>query len=49
MAFSMSSCSNVKPLYEGFVVTINDRDWTINTMMLGETVLALLAGNEPEE
>jgi hypothetical protein len=49
MAFSMSSCLNVKPLYEGFIVKINGRDWTINTMMLGETALALLAGNEPEE
>jgi hypothetical protein len=36
MAFSMSSCSNVKPLNEGFIVEINGRDWTINTMMLGE-------------
>jgi hypothetical protein len=43
MAFSMSSCSNVKPRYEGFIVEINGRDWTINTMMLGETALALLA------
>jgi hypothetical protein len=39
----------VKPLYDGFIVKINGRDWTINTMMLGETALALLAGNEPEE
>ena len=49
MAFSMRSSSNVKPLYEGFIVKINGRDWTINTIMFGETVLALLAGNEPEE
>ena len=39
MAFSMSSCSNVKPLYEGFIVEINGRDWTINTMMFGEIAL----------
>jgi hypothetical protein len=45
----MSSCSNVKPLYEGFIVKINGRNWTINTMMLRETALALLAGNEPEK
>jgi hypothetical protein len=38
-----------QPLYEGFVVKINDRDWTVNIMMFGETTLALLAGNEPEE
>ena len=49
MAFTMASFSNVKPLYEGFIVKTNGRDWTINIMMFGETVLALLAGNEPEE
>ncbi len=49
MAFTMTSFSNVKALYEGFVVTINGREWTVNIMMFGETALALLAGNEPEE
>jgi hypothetical protein len=49
MAFTMASFSNVKPLYEGFIVKTNGRDWTVNIMMFGETVLALLAGNEPEE
>jgi hypothetical protein len=49
IAFAMSRFSNVKALYEGFVVKINGRDWAINIMMFGETTLALLAGNEPEE
>jgi hypothetical protein len=49
MAFTMASFSNVKPLYEGFIVKANGRDWTVNIMMFGETALALLAGNEPEE
>jgi len=49
MAFTMTSFSNVKPLYEGFVVKINGRAWTVNIMMIGETALALLAGGEPEE
>ena len=49
MAFTMTSFSNVKPLYEGFVVKINGRAWTVNIMMIGETALALLAGSEPEE
>jgi hypothetical protein len=49
MVFTMSSSSNAKPLYEGFIVKINGRDWTVNIMMVGETTLALLAGNEPEE
>jgi hypothetical protein len=49
MAFVMTSFSNVKPLYEGFAVEINGQDWTINIMMFGETSLALVAGNEPEE
>lgn len=49
MAFTMTDLSNVQPLYEGFVVKINGRDWTVNIMMVGETTLALLAGNEPEE
>jgi hypothetical protein len=49
IAFAMSRFSNVKALYEGFVVKINGRDWTVNIMMFGETTLALLAGNEPEE
>jgi hypothetical protein len=34
-------------LYDGFIVEINGRDWTINIMKFGETSLALLAGNEP--
>jgi hypothetical protein len=45
----MTKFSNVKPLYQGFIVEINGQDWAINVMMFGETVLALLAGNEPEE
>jgi hypothetical protein len=49
MALTMTSFSNVKPLYEGFVVTINGREWTVNIMMLGETTLALVAGHEPLE
>jgi hypothetical protein len=49
MALTMTSFSNAKPLYEGFVVKINSRDWTVNIMMIGETALALLAGSEPEE
>ena len=48
MAFTMTRFSNVKPLYVGFVVTINGREWTANIMMLGETGLALIAGNEFE-
>ena len=47
IAFAMSRFSNVKVLYEGFIVKINGRDWTVNIMMFGETTLALLAGNEP--
>ena len=49
IAFAMSRFSNVRVLYEGFIVKINGRDWTVNIMMFGETTLALLAGNEPEE
>jgi hypothetical protein len=49
MAFTMTSFSNAKPLYDGFIVKINGRDWTVSIMMIGETALALLAGNEPEE
>ena len=49
IAFAMSRLSNVKVLYEGFIVKINGRDWTVNIMMFGETTLAFLAGNEPEE
>jgi hypothetical protein len=49
MTFTMTGFSNAEPLYEGFVVKINGRDWTVNIMMVGETILALLSGNEPEE
>jgi hypothetical protein len=49
ISFEISGFSNVNALYEGFVVKINGRDWTVNIMMFGETTLALLAGNEPEE
>ena len=49
VAITMTSFSNVKPQYEGFIVKINGRNWTVNIMMFGETALALLAGNEPEE
>ena len=49
MAFTMTRFSSVKPLYEGFIVKMNDRDWTVNIMMLGETGLALIAGNEFEK
>ena len=48
MAFTMTRFSSVKPLYDGFIVKINDRDWTVNIMMLGETGLALIAGSEFE-
>jgi hypothetical protein len=36
IAFAMSRFSNVKALYEGFVVKINGRDWTVNIMMSSE-------------
>jgi hypothetical protein len=49
MAFTMTSFSSVQPLYKRFVVKINGQDWTVNIMMVGQTTLALLAGNEPEE
>ena len=49
MAFTMTRFSSVEPLYEGFIVKINNRDWTVNIMMLGETGLMLIAGNEFEE
>ena len=49
MVFTMTGDSNVQPLYKGFVVKINGRYWTVNLMMVGETTLALLAGNEREE
>ena len=49
IAFTMPSFSNIKPLYEGFVVKIKGRDWTVNVMIIGETALALLAGHEPED
>ena len=49
MAFTMTTVSNAKPLYEGFIVKINGHDWTVNIMMIGETTLAVLAGNESEE
>ncbi len=39
MAFAMSRFLNVKALYEGFIVKINGRDWTINIMIFGETTL----------
>jgi len=48
MAFTMPSFSNIKPLYGGFV-KINGRDWTVDIVMFGETTLALLAGNQPED
>ena len=48
MAFTMTRFSSVKPLYESFIVKINDRDWTVNIMMHGEIGLALIAGNEFE-
>jgi hypothetical protein len=35
MAFTMTRFSSVKPLYEGFIVKINDRGWTVNIMVLG--------------
>jgi hypothetical protein len=49
MAFTMIGCSYVKPVFEGSIALINGRDWTINTIMFGEIILALLAGDEPEE
>jgi hypothetical protein len=47
MALTMTIL-DVNPRYEGFIVKINGRDWTVNIMMLGESGLALVAGNEPE-
>jgi hypothetical protein len=38
-----------EPVFEWFIALINGRDWTINTIMFGEIILALLAGDEPEE
>jgi hypothetical protein len=49
ITFTMIRFSNVKVLYDGLIVKINGRDWAVNIMMFGETTLALLAGNEPEE
>jgi hypothetical protein len=49
VAFEMTRLSEINALYNGFVVKINGRDWTVNIMMFGETTLALLAGNESEE
>ena len=49
ISFEMTRISEINALYNGFVVKINSRDWTVNIMMFGETTLALLAGNEPEE
>ena len=48
-AFVMDRHSNAKALYKSLFVTINGTDWTVNITILGETTLALLAGNEPEE
>jgi hypothetical protein len=42
MAFTMTRFSSVKPLYEGFIVKINDRDRTVNIMMHGEIGLVLI-------
>ena len=44
IAFAMSRFSNVKVLYEGFIVKINGRDWTVNIMMFGETTLGIAGG-----
>jgi hypothetical protein len=48
-AFAIFSLSNIKPLCGGFAVAINGQNWTVSIMMFGETTLALLAGNEPED
>ena len=39
IAFAISRFSNVKILYEDFIVKINGIDWTVNIMMFGETWL----------
>ena len=39
MVFTMSSSSNAKPLYEGFIVKINCRDWTLNIERPGTKLL----------
>jgi hypothetical protein len=44
IAFAMSRFSNVKVLYEGFIVKINGRDWTVNIMMFGETTTGIAGG-----
>jgi len=49
MAISMTSVLNVEPIYHGFIIETNGREWTVNIMMLGETTLALVAGHEPLE
>ena len=49
VAISMTSVLNVEPIYHGFIIETNGREWTVNIMMLGETALALVAGHEPLE
>ena len=49
MAISMTSVLNVEPIYHGFIIETNGREWIVNIMMLGETTLALVAGHEPLE
>ncbi len=49
MAISMTSVLNVEPIYHGFIIETNGREWTVNIMMLGEITLALVAGHEPLE
>jgi hypothetical protein len=41
--------SKAKALYEGILIIINSRHRNVNIMMFGETTLALLVGNKPEE
>jgi hypothetical protein len=44
IAFAMSRFSNVKVLYEGFIVKINGRDWTVDIMMFGGNHTGIAGG-----
>ena len=44
IAFEMTRLSEINALYNGFVVKINSRDWTVNIMMFGETTPGIAGG-----
>jgi hypothetical protein len=44
IAFAMSRFSNVKVLYECFIVKINGRDWTVDIMMFGGNHTGIAGG-----